>query len=146
VCLFHVHAPWMSIRVFLSEWIFRHGYYHGFCMDTSTWVCTGTTFGLLEWTSFFFRLAIHESWGNGFHMLNQFWSIGVFLWKVRAHWTKQWTVGIVLKRQGCSNNACYRERIIDTSDTPVACVCSQTYKCYVNRSNYFRGTCTFTYT
>jgi len=26
----------MSIRVFLSEWIFRYGYYHGHYMDTST--------------------------------------------------------------------------------------------------------------
>jgi len=33
---YHVNAPRMSIRVFLSEWIFRQGYYHGFCMYTST--------------------------------------------------------------------------------------------------------------
>jgi len=36
VCPCHVHAPWMPIQAFLSEQIFRHGYYHGFCMDTST--------------------------------------------------------------------------------------------------------------
>jgi len=34
----HVHAPWMSIWVFLSKWIFWHEYYYGFCMDTSTQV------------------------------------------------------------------------------------------------------------
>jgi len=32
----YVYEAWMSIRVFLGEWIFRHGYYHGHRMDTST--------------------------------------------------------------------------------------------------------------
>ena len=27
--LCYIDEPWMSIRVFLSEWIFRHGYYYG---------------------------------------------------------------------------------------------------------------------
>jgi len=36
MCLCYIHEPWMSIRVFLDEWIFRHEYYHGHCMDTST--------------------------------------------------------------------------------------------------------------
>jgi len=31
-----MHEPWMSIQIFLGEWIFQHGYYHGHCMDTST--------------------------------------------------------------------------------------------------------------
>jgi len=30
------YKPWMSIRVFLSEWIFWHGYYHGHRMGTLT--------------------------------------------------------------------------------------------------------------
>jgi len=32
MCLCYIHEPWMSIRVFLSEYIFRHGYYHGHCI------------------------------------------------------------------------------------------------------------------
>jgi len=32
--LCYIYKPWMSIQVFLSEWIFRHGYYratlHGY--------------------------------------------------------------------------------------------------------------------
>jgi len=36
MCPCYVHAPWMSIRVFSNEWIFRLGYYHGHCINTST--------------------------------------------------------------------------------------------------------------
>ena len=36
MCLCYIQEPWTSIRVFLSEWIFRHGYYHGHGMDTLT--------------------------------------------------------------------------------------------------------------
>jgi len=39
MCLCSIHKPWMSIRVFLSKWIYRHGYYHVHCMDTSTREC-----------------------------------------------------------------------------------------------------------
>jgi len=35
-CVCFIHEQWMSIRVFLSGWIYRYGYYHGHCMDTST--------------------------------------------------------------------------------------------------------------
>jgi len=31
-----IYEPWISIRGFLSEFIFRHGFYHGHCMDTLT--------------------------------------------------------------------------------------------------------------
>ena len=31
-----IHEPWMSIGVFLSGQISRQGYYHGYCMDSST--------------------------------------------------------------------------------------------------------------
>jgi len=34
--LCYIHEKLMSIRVFLSEWIFRHEYRHGHCMDTLT--------------------------------------------------------------------------------------------------------------
>jgi len=30
VCICYINEPWMSIRVFLNEWIFRQGYYHGY--------------------------------------------------------------------------------------------------------------------
>jgi len=33
MCLCYIHEPWMSIRVFSSEWIFRHGYYQDQVMD-----------------------------------------------------------------------------------------------------------------
>jgi len=33
--LCYINEPWMSIGVFLIEWIFRHGYFHGPCMGTS---------------------------------------------------------------------------------------------------------------
>ena len=36
MCLCCIHEPLMSNRVFLNEWIFQQGYYHGHCMDTST--------------------------------------------------------------------------------------------------------------
>jgi len=26
MCLCYIHEPWMSLRVFLSDWIFRHEY------------------------------------------------------------------------------------------------------------------------
>jgi len=35
-CVCYIHETWIPIRVFSSEWIFRHGYYHGHCMDTLT--------------------------------------------------------------------------------------------------------------
>jgi len=34
--MLYIHEPWIFIRIFLSEWIFRHGYYHGDCMDSLT--------------------------------------------------------------------------------------------------------------
>jgi len=41
--LCYIHEPWMSIRVFLSEWIFRHGYYNRYCMVTSIWEAIHTS-------------------------------------------------------------------------------------------------------
>jgi len=35
-CVCYSHESWISIRVFLIEWIFLAEYYHGHCMDTST--------------------------------------------------------------------------------------------------------------
>jgi len=34
--LCNIYELWVSIRVFLSKCIFRHGYYYGHFMDTST--------------------------------------------------------------------------------------------------------------
>jgi len=50
-------------RLFLSEWIYEHGYYHGFCMDTpirslqlGVWIPCNT-----KWTSNVFNVRISYS-------------------------------------------------------------------------------------
>ena len=36
MCLCYIHETLMFPRAFLSEWICRHGYLHGNCMNTLT--------------------------------------------------------------------------------------------------------------